>query len=481
MRVLHAAAELFPLVKTGGLADVLGALPQAQQAIGLESRVLLPGYPAVMQALHEVREVWSGGGLFGTARVRVLQGRLTAQGLDAYVVDAPLLFARAGNPYHDALGREWPDNLQRFALLGWVAAHLASGEIDRQWAPQLLHAHDWHAAMACAYLAAMPGVAARSLYTVHNLAYQGLFDGRDFGLLGLPARHMAPDGLEYHGQVSFMKAGLFHAHHISTVSPRYAREIATPEFGCGLDGLIRQRGESVSGILNGVDPAVWDPARDRALAAPYGPANRDGKRDCRRALQQLAGLRADDSGPLWAVVSRLTAQKGMDLLLQALPRLLADGGQLAMLGSGDAALEQAWRDAAARHPGQVFVRIGYDEPLAHQIVAGADGMLVPSRFEPCGLTQLYALRYGTVPLVRGVGGLADTVADLRADPSAATGFVFDEASVEALSEALGRAAVAWRDPPLWQSLVRRGMEQDFSWAHSAADYRALYQRMLAKT
>ncbi|MFO1194332.1 MAG: glycogen synthase GlgA [Rhodoferax sp.] len=477
MRVLHAAAEIYPWVKTGGLADVVGALPQALVAEGADVRLLLPGFPAVQAALQEAEVVADLGAMFGAARIRLCRGRLQGSGLVAYVVEAPLMYGRSGNPYLGPDGREWSDNLQRFGLLGWVGAHLASGELDPAWQPQVLHAHDWHAATACAYLAAQPATPVRSVYTVHNLAYQGLFDAADFALLGLPARFMGSSGLEFHGQLSCMKAGLVYASRVTTVSPTYAREIAREEFGCGLDGLVRARDADVSGILNGVDGAVWDPRTDSAIAAPFSAEDLSGKARCKAALQQALGLPQDAHAPLFVAVSRLTAQKGLDLVLSALPELLAHGAQLAVQGSGDPALERALLGAAAHYPRRVAVRLAYDEAFAHQMVAGADAMLVPSRFEPCGLTQLYALRYGTVPVVRRVGGLADTVLDL-VEGEASTGIVFDDATGAAMANAMTRAVACYRDGAAWRALMLRGMAQDFSWGPPARQYMALYRQLL---
>ncbi len=481
MRVLQVGAEIFPLIKTGGLADVMGALPQALQARGADVRLLLPGLPAIMDGVTQQQPVCEIGSAFGAARVRLHRGLIARSGIAAYVIEAPYLYQRAGNPYLDADGRDWTDNLQRFGLLGWVGAQLASGALDAPWSAQLLHAHDWHAAMACAYLDAHPQPKPPSVFTVHNLAYQGLFDANDYHLLGLPARFMAHDALEFHGQVSFMKAGLAHAQRVTTVSPTYAREVATEAFGCGLDGLIRARGADVSGILNGVDGAVWNPRTDSLIAARYSSDAMQGKARCKAALQQMLGLQADPTAPLLTIVSRFTAQKGIDLLLGALPALVAQGAQLAVQGTGDAALEAAFAQAARQHPGRVATRLAYDEAAAHQMVAGADIILVPSRFEPCGLTQLYGLRYGTVPVVRQVGGLADTVVDTNAATLAgnsATGFVFAEPSAGALAAAVQRAIGMYRQGAPWRTLMRRGMAQDFSWDPAAQAYMALYRTLV---
>jgi starch synthase len=484
MKVLHAAAEVFPLVKTGGLADVVGALPQALIAAGADVRLVLPGLPAIVDAVLHQKTVCGIGPLFGAGRVTLRLGQLPYSHVPVYVIDAPYLYRRGGSPYQASTGVEWSDNLQRFALLGWVAAHLAAGELDPAWVPDVLHAHDWHAAMACAYVAAHPPTTAATVFTVHNLAYQGLFPPGDFPLLGLPSRFMSAQALEFHGQLSFMKAGLKFARRVTTVSPTYAVEMATHEFGCGLEGVLRGRGGDVSGILNGVDGAVWNPATDAGIIARYtaecGDADRLAKARCKSALQAEMGLRADARAPLFAVVSRLTPQKGLDLVLAALPALLQGGAQLALQGAGDPGLEDAFHAVAASHPGRIAVRIGYDEALAHRMIAGADAILVPSRFEPCGLTQLYGLRYGTIPVVRRVGGLADTVVDasdhaLSLGSAQATGFVFDHATASALSLVIERVIGAYADPALWREMMRRGMAQDFSWTGAARQYLDLYR------
>jgi len=481
MKVLHVAAEIFPLVKTGGLADVLGALPQALIAQGADVRLLLPGLPAIADAVLHQKLVCELGPCFGAARVTLRLGRMPYSKVPVYVIDAPLLYRRHGSPYQASDGSEWPDNVQRFALLGWVGAQLACGGLDGTWQPDVMHAHDWHAAMACAYLAAHPSASVASVFTVHNLAYQGLFPSGDFSLLGLSARFMSPAGLEYHQQLSFMKAGLKFAQRVTTVSPTYAREIATHEFGFGLDGVIRGRGADVSGVLNGVDGTVWDPATDTALAARYSSTQLEGKARCKLALQTELGLALQADAPVFGVVSRLTSQKGLDLVLGALPGLLRRGGQLALQGAGEPALEAAFVAAARANPAQVAVRIGYDETFAHRLIGGADAILVPSRFEPCGLTQLYGLRYGTVPLVRRVGGLADTVVDASdeaANEDRATGFSFDAATAAALDAALHRAISAYAQPARWRALMLRGMAQDFSWGGAAQKYVALYRSLV---
>jgi starch synthase len=479
MRVLHVAAEVFPLVKTGGLADVVAALPVAQRDAGLDVRLLLPGYPQVIESVQRLHTVCEAGPAFGALRVRLLRGQMPGTGLPAYVIQAPYLYGREGGPYQNKNGQEWPDNSQRFALLGWLAAHLAAGDADEAWLPDVMHAHDWHAAMACTYMADRASRAV-SVFTIHNLAYQGLFPLQDATLLGLPVRWLSSDALEYHGQLNFLKGGLVFADRVTTVSPSYAREIATPEFGCGLEGVIHARKQAVHGVLNGIDTRVWDPAADTALARRYDAQALAGKAECRRALQRELGFAVTDAAPLLAaIVSRLTSQKGLDLVLGALPELLRAGVQLAVQGTGEPVLEAAFAQAAAANPGQVHLFKGYDEARAHRLIAGADVIAVPSRFEPCGLTQMYGLRYGTVPVVRRVGGLADTVCD--ATPEAlhagrATGVVFDAATPATLTQALMRALVLRRDHAAdWARLMRQGMAEPLGWDLPARGYNEIYQ------
>ncbi|MBQ0929873.1 glycogen synthase GlgA [Ideonella alba] len=475
-RILQVCAEIFPLLKTGGLADVAGALPGALVAEGADPRVLLPGFAPILAGLQDAQEV---GWLPARGQVpaaRLLTGLLPAcGGVRAYVIDAPDLYQREGGPYADARQQPWGDNHLRFARLGWAAAELAAG-VDHFWTPQVVHAHDWHAGLAPACMRAL-GVRAGALYTIHNLAYQGDFDAALFPSLGLPAVQFQPEGLEFWGRVNFMKAGLYYADRLSTVSPSYAREIQHPEQGMGLDGLLRARAEVLHGVLNGVDPAVWHPATDALIPARYDAARLAGKARCKAALQQQLGLTEDAAAPLFCVVSRLTEQKGLHLMLQALPALLERGAQFALLGSGDAWMEQAFRDLAAAHPRAAAVRIGYDEPFAHGLIAGADAIVVPSRFEPCGLTQLYGLAYGTLPVVRRVGGLADTVTDCALENLAdgtATGIVFDAFDPAALDAALRRAQALHQRKADWKAVQRTAMARRHDWQPAARDYLHLY-------
>jgi len=450
MRVLFVTPECAPLAKAGGLGDVSAALPAALRAMGIEVRVLLPGYAEVLQKLGPSKEL----------------GRFTELGFDCkaveardfLVIDCPPLYAREGNPYQDPGGQDWPDNALRFGLLSKVAARLAGGF-------DVLHCNDWPAALAPVF-ASVP-----SLLTVHNLAFQGNFERQWHDRLGLRKELFSVDALEFHGSLSFLKGGLVHAGAITTVSPTYAREIQTEEGGCGLDGLLRRRREALSGILNGVDTGVWDPAADPHLAERYDETRLDRKAVNKEALQRRLNLDIAPEVPLVGFVGRLTHQKGADLIAAAAAELVALPAQLALLGKGDRSIEGVLAAAAARHPGRVAVAIGFNEELAHLIEGGADLFLMPSRFEPCGLNQMYSQRYGTPPVARATGGLADTIADGE------TGFLFERAESPALAAAVRRAAAAWREPRRWREIQRAGMRRDFSWAGAARRYADLYSRL----
>lgn len=476
MKVLSVASEAVPLVKTGGLADVVGALPAALAPHGVEMTTLLPGYPAVLRAIGKAKALHAWDSLFGEP-ARLVAGKLSGHPLIA--LDAPAFFAREGNPYGDASGKDWPDNWRRFAALARAAATLAGGAVKgRKF--DLLHAHDWQAAMAPAFLrydeSAVP-----SVLTIHNMAFQGWFDRAVFSGLGLPRDAWSVDGVEYHGGVGFLKAGLASASAITTVSPSYAAEIRSAEFGMGLEGLISARGDRVRGILNGIDTAEWNPAADPALAANF-TAKTFSRRAANKAdLMREFGLEPAD-GPLFIVVSRLTWQKGMDLLPQAVDHIVGNGGQLAILGSGDTGLEEALHLAARPHAGRVGIRIGYDEALSHRMQAGGDAILIPSRFEPCGLTQLYGLAYGCVPVVARTGGLADTVIDANVAGLAAgvaTGVQFGGVSADSLKTAIGRTIALYRQPEVWREIQRNGMRADFAWTRSGKAYADLYRELVA--
>lgn len=469
-RVLSVTSECVPLVKTGGLADVAGALPGALAPFGVQMRVLIPGYPAVLKAAKRFKPAAQFDDLFGGS-ARVLSGK--NKGLDLLVLDAPHLFDREAGLYAGADGWDWPDNPERFAALSQVAARIAAGALG-DWVPQLVHCHDWQAGLVPYYIR-KAGTDCATVMTIHNIAFQGVTDMDRGRGLGIARADCTPEGLEYYGRISALKAGLIYADALTTVSPTYAQELMRPEFGMGLDGVLRSRRADLSGILNGIDGQVWSPESDPEIK-PYKTPR--GKAANKKALRAEFGLRQSE-GPLCVVVSRLTAQKGLDLLLRALPSLLERGGQLALLGSGDPALEAAFRDYD--HP-DVAVRIGYDEALSHRMIAGGDAILVPSRFEPCGLTQLYGLAYGTLPVVALTGGLADTV--IPASPAAlarevATGVQFYPVTEDALTHALTQICDLFAQPKLWARLQRNAMAQPVGWDHSAQAYGALYHSLTA--
>jgi starch synthase len=474
LKVLSVASEIFPLVKTGGLADVVGALPAALAREGVEIRTVVPAYPAILAKLTNAQPAHAYDDLFG-GPARVLAGK--ASGLDLFAIDAPHLYDRPGNPYLGPDGLNWPDNAQRFAALARVGADIGLGAVDA-FRPQVVHAHDWQAALATAYLYYADGPRPGTAITIHNIAFQGHFLSSIFGELGLPPYAFTIDGVEYFGGVGYLKAALRLSDRITTVSPTYAREIMTPEFGMALDGLLRSRAAVVQGIVNGIDDMVWNPATDAGLPQTYSALRIDMRVRNKTALQTQMGLAPGVDRPLFGVISRLSDQKGLDLLLQALPGLIAKGGQLALLGSGDPLLEGGFTAAATSRPDSIGCVLGYDEKLAHLIQAGADFIVVPSRFEPCGLTQLCALRYGAPPIVARVGGLADTVINANEAATAAgvaTGVQFYPPSVDALTYALDRALEIGRDPAVTRRLRLNGMRSDVSWRGPAKRYAALYR------
>ncbi|WP_373356697.1 glycogen synthase GlgA [Pseudoroseicyclus sp. CXY001] len=474
--VLSVASECAPLVKTGGLADVVGALPAALKGEGVRVLTLLPGYPKVMAALGAASgTLLDEPELFG-GPARVVAGQ--AAGLDILAIEAPHLYARECGPYLDPEGRDWPDNPERFAALSWIAARIAGGALPG-WRPSVIHAHDWQAGLVADHLAKQGVSDVGTILTIHNIAFQGLVPAHRLEDLRLDPGRYTQGGFEYWGQVSMLKAGLTACDKLTTVSPTYANELMRPEFGMGLDGVMRERRADLAGILNGIDDATWNPGEDALIPAPYTRPR--GKAANKAALREEFGL-GEAAGPLCIVVSRLTEQKGIDLLIEALPVLLERGGQLALLGSGHRSMEAALNDAAAAHD-NVAVRIGYDEALSHRMMAGADTILVPSRFEPCGLTQMYGLRYGTVPLVALTGGLADTV--INASPMAlergvATGLQFWPADAEGLKNALSRLCDLYEAGPTFRQMQKNGMAQPVGWAGSAAAYARLYDEVGAR-
>lgn len=477
VRVLSVASELFPIIKTGGLADVAGALPIALAKEGVQVVSLLPGYPAVQKALGHTEVIREYSSFFGDS-ARLLAAK--ANQLELFVLDAPHLYDRPGSPYLTPDGRDWPDNARRFAALGRVAADIGQGKVPG-FVPDIVHAHDWQAGLAPAYLHYSEMPRPGTIFTIHNIAFQGIFPADMLYELGLPPHAFTVDGVEYYGQIGFLKAGLRLSDRITTVSPTYAKEIQTPEGGMGLDGLLRTRSKDVFGILNGIDESVWDPSTDAALAGPFTRDSLDRRGANKQALQQRLELAEDSKAMLFGVVSRLSEQKGLDLVLGALPALLQNGAQLALLGAGDRALEESFRAASIVYPGKVGCFFGYDETLAHLIQGGSDALLVPSRFEPCGLTQLCAMHYGSVPIVSRVGGLADTIIDaneMAIASGVATGLQFSPVNLTSFIDAIGRARVLWTDREVWRRVQRNGMAAEVGWGRPARQYAHLYRSCL---
>lgn len=476
IEVLSVTSEVHPFIKTGGLADVTGALPKALASVGVSMRTLLPGYPSVMSRLVGAPVLAEFPDFFdGHARLLAAQ----AEGLDLIALDAPHLYDRPGNPYLGPDGADWPDNWKRFAALSLAAYELGRGIVDG-YQPQILHAHDWQAGLVPAYAAFNAPTRVKTVITVHNIAFQGIFGWDIFPSLRIDHRAADEGAIEYFGNISFLKAGLQCANAITTVSPTYAHEIRTASYGMGLEGLLKSRADVLHGILNGIDTGDWNPASDGALVETYGASTTHLRAANKKALAHAFGIE-EGPGPLFAVVSRLTWQKGMDMLAESIDEIVAHGGRLVVLGSGEVALENGFRDAAVRHPGKVAIITRYDEKLSHLVQGGADIMVIPSRFEPCGLTQLYGLRYGCVPLVSRVGGLADTVIDANeaaVEAGVATGVVFSPATQEALAEAIRRAIRLFGREKVWRKMQRRGMKSEVSWEASAEKYADLYANLL---
>lgn len=479
MKVLYCVSEAVPYVKTGGLADVAGSLPGALRDLGHEVRLVLPRYRPIplenLTPLFPLRIEVGGEPVTGL----VLEGR-SPSGVPLYFVDCPRFFDRGG--LYGEGGRDYPDNLLRFAFFSRAAVAIAA----QAFPPDLVHCNDWHTGLIPAYLHQRERAGQRSwptLLTIHNIGMQGLFPAAEFPGLGLLEDYFGPDGLEFWGKVNCLKAGLIFADVLNTVSETYAKEIQTAEFGAGLDGILSRRRRDLFGVLNGVDYGQWDPQVDAHLPARYGPDDLDGKRFCKRALQQDGGLEPLPYAPLLGMVSRLTDQKGCDLVAAVLPTLLERGVQFVLLGTGDARYHALFSHLARAHPRQVMAALTFDEPLAHRIEAGADLFLMPSRYEPSGLNQLYSLRYGAIPVVRRTGGLADSVVDATpeaVDDGTATGFVFDDYTPPVFLVALDRALSAFRDPVLWRRIQQAGMRADFSWGRSADRYAALYREAVGR-
>jgi starch synthase len=478
MKVAFLASEVIPYAKTGGLADVAGALPKFLAGLGADVRVFMPFYREVRKKNLQLETVLDGAAVeMGGRRLAYSVLAHRADGVTVFFVDRPESFDRDhlyGTPAGD-----YPDNGERFAFFS-----LASLETMRAmgFAPDVVHGHDWQAALAFAYLkfvlAGDPFFArTRSLFTIHNLAYQGLFEKEILGRVGLPEALFDMNGLEFFGKVNALKAGILYATAVTTVSPRYSREIQTAEFGCGLDGLLRHRSGALHGILNGVDYRDWDPATDRLIARHYGPADMAGKKVCRKELWREFGLAAPPGLPVAGMVTRLAGQKGLDIVCEALDALLGLGLTLVVLGTGDKKIQDFLAEARDKNPSRIGLKIAFDERIAHAIYAGSDLFLIPSRYEPCGLTQMYAMKYGTVPVVRATGGLDDSVQEFDALAGTGNGFKFAEAATGPFLEAAARAVGTFRRPREWKALVGNAMAADFSWERSAAAYLDLYGKI----
>lgn len=477
VRVLQVASEMFPLAKTGGLADVCGALPKALAQGGADVRVLMPAYPSVFDGVADLRVEAELGELLGQHPVRLLRGTVRHSATPVWLVDCPDLYLRPGTPYLDANGDEWPDNAIRYGVLCHAASLLALGRTGAAWRPDVVHCHDWHTGLVPLLLRSVEE-RPRTVFTVHNAAFQGNFPMSTAALLGLPREGPLAAGMEFYGQLSFLKCGIVFADKVTTVSPTYARELTTPEFGCGMQGVFENRGADFVGIMNGIDTDVWNPATDPFLADRYSAGDPCGKLACKAALQDELGLHRNTSAPIAIFASRLTTQKMADVLLGRLPGVMRRHPELqfALLGSGDRAIEQGYAAFAQTFPGRVSVDIGYNEASAHRLHAGADLLLHGSRFEPCGLVQLYSMRYGTIPIVRRVGGLADSVVDVDGDVQAkcSTGFVFDEPTGDALEDAVQRCLALYDRQDTWHSVRQRAMACDFGWRRSAQEYLGLF-------
>lgn len=480
-KILFVTSEIYPLVKTGGLADISGALPLALREIGLDVRVLVPGYPPILDQLKDAKPLADVSALAGNSGgARVLGATMPGSDLPLLVLDCPALFARSGGPYLSPEGRDWRDNVLRFGLLCRVGALLSSAASPLDWKPDIAHCNDWQSGLIPALLHYAKKPRAKTVMSIHNLMFQGNFGQEWVTHLGLPAASYNMNGVEFYGHFSFLKAGLNFADQITTVSRTYAKEIQTPEFGYGMDGLLRYRRDVLHGIVNGIG-GDWHPATDNYLSEHFDSSTLAKKAAQKRELQRELELKIRPDAPLLCMVSRLTSQKGIDLMLDCMPDLLQQGAQFAILGTGEKQYEARLADLADKHPGQVSATIGYDEWLSHCIIAGGDIFLMPSRFEPCGLAQMYAMAYGTPPIARRTGGLADTITDsdeASLHDGLATGFLFDGPSSSALMNAIRRALKIFRDKETWRAIQLTGMARDFGWQKAAKSYADVYRAAL---
>jgi len=479
MRALYITSELYPFVKTGGLADVSAALPAALRELDIDARVLMPAYPQALERAPNLREVARLGNLIGCGEARLLETSVPGTRVPVWLVDSPALYNRAGGLYQSDEGADWTDNAQRFGLLNHAALAIVDGIVEN-WDPDIIHANDWHAGLLPLMLRQRQEPRPATVFTIHNLAYQGLFDRDELDRVEL-APDTFPD-LEFYGRISFLKAGINGADALTTVSPTYAEEILTPEFGCGLDGLLRGKASGLKGILNGADYGVWDPKTDPFIEAPFSPRSMAPKAACKRALQHELGLASDPDAPLMAFMSRLVHQKMPDVVLDALPSLIEEGMQFALVAEGDREYQLDFERLAAKYPGRLAVRIGYEEGLGHRLLAGADMLAHPARFEPCGLVPIYAMRYGAIPIVRNSGGMADSVVDATLEAmqkGTATGFSFERPTSADFAECTRRALGYYRQPLAWRKIQAHAMSQDFGWRRSAETYAQLYRSLVA--
>ena len=481
LRILFAASEVYPLVKTGGLADVACYLPTALHELGHDVRIVMPAYRSVLDRISGFRPGKERLLDEFDTRYRLLRGMLPGTDIPVYLVDIPELFNRPGDPYHSASGDGWPDNARRFAVFGEVIRMLGQGRSGIRWQPHIVHCNDWHTGLAPALLAQERDRPA-TVFSIHNLAYQGDFTYDTFQSLNLPDAFWSPETMEFYGRFAFIKGGLVFADRLVTVSPSYAGEILTPEFGFGMEGLLHKRQQDLAGILNGVDYRIWDPRHDSFIDQHYWLTDLNNKAVNKRLLQKRLGLQEDEHAVLLAHISRLTWQKGIDLILDGASTLLQNERvQLAVLGSGDAGYVTGLQNVRSAYPGRIATSFEYNEALAHHIQAGADMLLMPSRYEPCGLTQMYSLRYGTIPVVRRTGGLADTVVNTTTETLAArtaTGFDFEEANTSAFLQATRAAVECYRSAGQWRQIMQTAMQQDFSWQTSARQYESIYLDLL---
>lgn len=475
-KILFVTSEAHPLIKTGGLADVCGSLPKALTVLSQDIRLILPNYQA-LKASENVRFLTSIR--IDNRNINILETLMPDSQVIVWLVDYPAYYNYPGNPYVDEQGEPWSNNAERFGLFCRIVTEVAMNRINQDWQPDVVHCNDWQSGLVPAFLSLEEGRPS-TVFTIHNMAYQGLFPLTSASVLNLPGQLWHPAGLEFHGMLSFIKGGLVYSDYITTVSPTYALEIQTAEFGYGLEGLLEHRKEFLGGIINGIDLDQWDPEKDPNIFQCYSAKTLGKKLLNKTALQAKLGLPIEEHIPLFGLIGRLVEQKGIDLLLDCFSEMITMKLQFVLLGSGDKVFEKQLQEFAELYPDKIAIKIGYDEALAHLIEAGADAFLMPSRFEPCGLNQMYSQRYGTVPIVRKTGGLADTVIDALPETlgnQTATGIVFNEASPSALLEAIKRTLILYSMPDSWKKIQVNAMGKDFSWQRSAKQYLELYQTL----